>query len=229
MNRARPSALRRLQQALFIFPIAVACAPAATPAPFPLHITVSTTAGAPVPAATIQINGHDAGTTNATGELRIASSSPEGSVMSLRVVCPAGYESASDSTSIALRRLATLDGTSSTPALRQRLICNATEQTSVVLVSSEPNLPLVINGTPQAITNASGIAHVTLRGKPNTPFELKLDTTPRPDLHPQNPTRTFTLNETATIFTFQQPLKAERARIRRAAKKPEPSVPYRID
>lgn len=229
MNLARPSALRRLQQALFIFPIAAACAPAAAPAPFPLHIAVSTAAGAPVPAATIWINDHNAGTTNATGELHVASSSPEGSILSLRVVCPAGHKSASEPTSIALRRLATLDDTSSTPALRQRLICNATEQSSVVLVSSEPNLPVVINGAPQAVTNAAGIAHVLFQGKPNTPFELKLDTTSHPELHPQNPSRTFTLNETATIFTFQQPLKAERARTRRATKKPERTVPYRID
>ncbi len=88
---------------------------------------------------------------------------------------------------------------------------------------------IIPNGTPQAVTNAAGIAHLTLRGKPNTPFELKLDTTIHPELHPQTPTRTFTLNETAAIFTFQQPLKAERARTRRPSKKPERSMPYRID
>jgi hypothetical protein len=191
---------------------------------------VSTEAGAPVSGATLRVNDRDVGTTNATGELHFASTAPEGSLLTLSVKCPSGFESVGVPIPVALRRLTALAGSNTPPALRQRLLCRNTEQTSVVVISTtEPDLPVLLDGTARTITNSDGIAHVALRGKPDTTFEITIDTTAHPTLRPQNPSRHITLGKAAEMFNFQQQLKAEKPRIGRTSKKPERSVPYRMD
>lgn len=218
---------------LLVALLAVLCACQPTPviAPFSLQIVVHTDASAPVPAATILLDGVAAGMTDATGELHLTSSAPEGRILMASVKCPGGYESGSQPIAMALRHLATLDGTHTPPALRQRFVCNASEQTSVVVVSvGAANLPVRVSDTVQAITNPSGVAHVALRGKPGTSFTMTLDTTAHPELQPQNPTRTFTLGKTPELFAFQQQVNAEQStgrRVRRGSEKVA-TIPYRV-
>jgi hypothetical protein len=207
-----------------------ACKPGQGSPPFALQVDVSTDSNIPISAATILIDGASAGLTDASGKLRLTSAAAEGRVLTLSVKCPLGYVSGNESIPVALRRLATLDATQAQPTIRQRLVCNASEETSVVVVNvGRANLPVLVNDAMQATTNANGIAHVALRGKPNTAFTIALDTTAHPELHPQNPTRTFTLGKTPELFVFQQQIQGEKARPRRAYKKSAGAVPYRID
>jgi hypothetical protein len=208
----------------------VACTPAVAPVPCPLQVTVNTEAGVPLRGATLRVNERDIGSTNATGELHFTSMAPEGSVLTLSVRCPSGFESVGAPIAVAVRRLTALAGSHAPPSLRQRLVCHSTAQTSVVVVSADqPDLPVLIDGSALATTNEDGIAHVSVRGKPEASFEIALDTTAHPELRPQNPSRHFTLGKAAQIFKFLQPLKSEKPHPRRTAKKPERSVPYRID
>jgi hypothetical protein len=87
----------------------------------------------------------------------------------------------------------------------------------------------VVNDTVQATTNESGIAHVALRGKGETALTIKIDTTTHPELHPQNPNRTFTLGNAGTLLSFEQSFKREKARKPRSRIKNAPSAPYRME
>jgi hypothetical protein len=206
------------------------CDSPAIPPPFPLHIHVSTENGTPVTGATIAVNGLGAGATNKHGELALRFSAIEGNALSVNVSCPPGFESPNDTASLAVRRLTTLDGSGTFAALRHRLTCNPTEQTSVVVVSTnEPNLPVLVNGIQQGLTNIAGFAHVSLRGKPNTTFEVELDTRANLKLRPQVPARSFTLGRSNELFRFEQQLRTQNSAVRRIPKTPEPRVPYRID
>jgi hypothetical protein len=183
-----------------------------------------------VSGAIVRANQRDIGTTNATGELHFASTAAEGSLLTLSVQCPRGYENVGGPVTMALRRLAALPGSDTPPTLRQQLVCRSTEHTSVVVISTDqPDLPIVVDGTARTTTNVDGIAYVTLRGKPDTSFEITLDTRAYPELRPQNPSRHFTLGQTAEMFSFQQPIKAERPLLRRAARPPARPLPYRMD
>ncbi|HEX2881060.1 MAG TPA: hypothetical protein VHO25_16120, partial [Polyangiaceae bacterium] len=193
-----------LHPELLLAILLAACTSTAATAPCPVQVTVSTEVGAPVSGATLRVNDRDVGITNATGELHFASNAPEGSMLSLSVRCPSGFEAVGAPIPVALRRLTALAGSNAPPALRQRLLCRSTEQTSVVVISTDqPALLVLLDGTPRTTTNSDGIAHIALRGKPDTTFEITLDTSTHPELRPQSPSRHFTLGKTAEIVGFQ--------------------------
>jgi hypothetical protein len=192
-------------------------------------IVVTTEDQVPVPGAGIALDDGTTGTTDAQGEWRLTSSRAEGSTVALMLRCPAGYAGNNAPVRLALRRFVTLEGSTSAPP-RQRLTCNVMTRSALLLVSAgEPNIPILVNGAPRAVTDASGTAQLRLQGGPTTELQVTLDTSSRPELRPQQPSQTFTLGQTAEFFTFQQPLESEKMTKGRVTKRKQTNAPYRME
>lgn len=196
-----------------------------------LRIAVQSDEGVPIAGAGISIAGQLMGNSDIEGELAVVLRQPEGTRIELKADCPAGYAGGEPRT-ITLRSVSSLAARTDRPVVRERLSCNPTRRELVLLISSEgqPDLPVVVDGVPEGQTNEQGFAHTLLSGKPGTSFQVTLDTSANPRLRPQNPTRSFTLDDEDTLLAFVQAFQTTPATGRGRHKVPNgPPRPYRIE
>jgi len=220
--------LRRLSM-LGLTLCVIACgAPAQTPAR--LTILVTDQDQTPVPGAEVSLNGQARGVSDAAGQVSIQLPNAEGTSVKVALSCPVGFKDQTGPVSFALRHSSSLDGSRNSPAQRQRVICEPTER-SLVLVVNAPNeagIPVLVDGAPRAVTNSTSIAHLLLQGEPGTSHQMMLDTSLRPELRPQNPSRSFSIGTEDEILTFDQQFKTERRRAPRRKSSPA-ALPYKIE
>jgi hypothetical protein len=170
---------------------------------FEMLVMVESDPGRPLAGAVISVSGKAEGTTAQDGRARLAFRGQEGEARELWIRCPDGFQSPPRPLVASLRRL-------SDPAKLPQYdaACPPLERLVVVAVRAEngPNLPVLYLGNEVGRTDAAGAAHVMLKMKPGTSFELVLSTAERGNeaLRPQNPRLPFTVRAQDDLFVFEQ-------------------------
>jgi len=194
------------------------------PAVVPLRaeFTVTSDPGVGVRGATLRVRKQTAAAavTDDTGRARVEVSGTEGERVDVEVVCPAGYQSPEERSSLTIRKLS--EG-SREPNFAVR--CAPLYRSVVVGIRTEngQNLPVVHLGKQVGQTDASGAAHVLLTVKPGEQVTLLLDTQSmvassspkpsqsatasserRPRVRPENPTLTFRAPDRNELVLLEQ-------------------------
>lgn len=173
------------------------------------------------------------GVTGANGELQLRLQGREGQTIPVGVACPEGYV---EPVGLPELRLAASRpvGQEEAQAIVYEAVCTRRERDVVLVVNAAKGseLPVNVAGTSKAQTDRDGTAHVLLKVDQGTKhLSVSLDTSSRPELKPQNPSRTFELDGSDTILLFDQEFVVEKPRrvTRPVRQAPKRHVPYRID
>ena len=188
--------------------------------------------GVAVEGATVITNGQRSGETNAEGEVRVGLTGPNGALVSLAVECPEGFRSPADLRPLRLQTFEGLSSDQERQVIRRTVTCLPTERAAAVVVRTVgfPGLPIIIRGREVARTDASGAAHFSLRLPPNRSVRIRIDTSARPELRPQNPESTIQMPDRDELFILDQPFELQDAprRNRRRRAPSGPNLPVRI-
>jgi len=163
------------------------------------------------------------GVTNQAGVALLQMAGREGERVELRAVCPETHHSPA-TPSVALLRSYVAQRA---PELAIRCLPRKRQLAVVVMAKNAPDLPLLYRGSEIGRTDATGTAHLALESEPGHAFEVTLDTSSRPDLHPQLPGGRFVIaaRDEAVLF---DPALTVTPRRRRHVVKPGPLLPQRI-
>ncbi len=222
--------MRTLIIALAVSMGMVACAN--PPPPLEHHfIIVALSDGEPLSGVTIITNGERSGETDERGELHVGLTGPNGATVPLAVECPDAYRSPSDVRPLRLQSFQQLEPADDSPMIRRTVFCLPTERNAAIVVRTDglADLPISIRGREVARTDQSGIAHFSLRLRPNRSVRVRLDTSSRPDVRPQRPESTLRMPDRDEVFIIVQPFGVEDAPRQRRRRRPTgPRLPVRI-
>jgi hypothetical protein len=207
---------------------ALACERPELPA-FPIELDVQSDTGQPIPGARLWIGGAAVGASNDNGQLLVALRGLDGDRLPLRLECPQGFTATPEEGLLILRRVQPLDGGQPRP-LRQALSCTPSQRAAVVVVrvAGAAHVPVAVDGSMLAHTDAHGFAHVYVERAPGARLEVMLDTRASRELMPQNPRRTFELSDRDALFVFDQTFKKHTLRAAAPAAPPERRRPTRL-
>ena len=223
--------MRSLNVVLGVGLLITACA---EPPPPPEHHFVirALSDGVPVPGATVITNGQRSGETDEDGEVRVGLTGPNGALVSLDVECPDGFRSPTDVRPLRLQTFEGLSPEHEQQVIRRTVTCLPTERGAAFVVRTVgfTDLPILIRGREVARTDASGAAHFSLRLRPNRSVRVRIDTSARPELRPQNPESTVQMPDRDELFILDQPFELQDAprRPRRRRAPSGPNLPVRI-
>lgn len=164
--------------------------------------------GAPVEDATIRIGGTAVGSTDASGVLDVTLEGRSGRTLPLLVDCPSAHRNPGDLRPITLQHLRRLDEPDVIQRVRVRVECPPRTRAAIVLVRTpgHAGVPVLVDGTERARTDADGLAHIALRLEPHTTIEVALRTDHLADLLPRNPSRVYLVPDHDELFVFDQEL-----------------------
>jgi hypothetical protein len=183
---------------------------------FPVVISAVTDDGKPMPDLPVTIGRSPAGKTGADGKLQMRVVGKEGQKLAVGVQVPKGYRLATPDSTLVLRRLADIEaGGGRTLPIEHVVKLSPLEREYAVLVRvGVAGLPILTFGTQQAVTNDKGVAMFLYRGAPGDELQVKIDTSAKPELRPQNPQSNFLLVAKAEAYvvkekfaTFKAPVK----------------------
>lgn len=162
----------------------------------------------PLAGVEIAIAGRPLGVTGATGVLRANLRGREGAVVSYRVNCPDGYRDPEEPPPVTLRQFAGLDPVAAARGVEISIQCRPSDRLAAVVVRSGgiANIPVLMQGQPVALTDASGVAHLMLKLPPNTSFTMALDTSAHPRIAPASPSQPFVVPDSDEVLIFDAPL-----------------------
>ena len=163
-----------------------------------------------MPLANLQLSraGAALGVTDARGERVLSLPGKEGQRVDLSASCPEPYNGPRERPSLLLQRALGPKGAEKPSELL--LTCEAKEHVAVVAVKAQPNLPILLHGQPVGRTGPTGTAHVMLREAPGSAFQLTLDTSGRPELRPERPSRVFTVTQHDAFAVWDQAFESGR-------------------
>lgn len=224
--------------------VALGCGEDPPPPVFPITFIAESDPGVPLMGVTLTVAGAPPAQTAADGTVRVELSGEEGTSVPVSATCPAGYRDAPALSPIVLRTTVGVGGAAA-PGLRVSVSCLPATRQGVVVIraggtgtATRAGLPVMIEGRQVAVTDASGIAHVSLNMAPGQSFQVLLATaTVSPMLRPQDPQLTFVFPDANEIFAFdenfdeQAPPEPEHHRRRRRAPPPTTGpvlIPVRI-
>lgn len=197
------------------------------------------------PLADVQLSaaGQALGATDAQGQRALSLPGVEGQRVDLVASCPQHYVGPRERPAFLLKRIRNLQGNLSDQPIEVNLTCDATNHIALVAVqTAQAGLPIMLRGQVVAQTSEAGTAHVMLREPVGNSFQLTLDTSTKPDLRPESPTRMFTVTHQDAFAVwdqaFEQEKKAPSSAPRRRAKRrgtpvtalppPAPAAPKHI-
>jgi hypothetical protein len=204
----------------------VACAPpAAQQHDYELLVRVDSDPGEGLWNVPIYQGGGRVGVTGADGSARVKLLGGEGERTSLRAECPGTHVGPNEPTVVVLRSYqgqGLPEVAISCPPRTRKLAV-------VVKAKNGADLPIVHHGKTIGRTDASGTAHLLLKGPPGDAFEVSLDTSSRPDLIPKDPGGRFVIASRDEAVLFDPELEIERAPPpRRHHVRRGPTLPTRI-
>lgn len=219
--------MRRPVATLLLALSLVACAPPAVQQhEYELLVRVDSDPGEGLWNVPLFHGGRRVGVTGADGTARVKLPGGEGERTSLRAECPTTHSGPSEPTVVVLRSYVGANvpevDISCPPRTRKLAV--------VVKAKNGADLPLIHHGKTIGRTDASGTAHLLLKGPPGDAFEVSLDTSSRPDLRPQDPGGRFVIASADEAVLFDPELEIEREPPprRRARPKRGPVLPQRI-
>ena len=197
----------------------VACTdPQSEESRFAVTFLTESDAGLPLAGVEVQVERKQVGVSSAEGIVQAFVTAEEGSKVAIDYECPPGHRDSDKTTWLLLRQFEAVGGTAG--VLELKLRCPPERRTAAFVVRTEngAGLPVLLNGEPVALTNKKGIAHFSVRDAPQTEYQVRIDTSAKPRLKPQNPVHQFTLVDQDSLFTvgqeFHRP-KRKRPRIQR--------------
>jgi hypothetical protein len=157
--------------------------------------------GEPLANVAIGDNGHPLGLTNERGVLHARLEGSDGEERVFTVGCPQGYSHAEERVALQLR---TLNGASGEHGSELEVRCRPDRRMAALLVSAPgfAGLPILVHGREVGRTDASGVAHLALRGEPRTPMRVVLDTSSRPRVTPTSPHKDVRIGDRDEIVVF---------------------------
>jgi hypothetical protein len=183
--------------------------------------------GDPLAGVRIVADGQELGLTGVDGTLGVTLTGREGQQVTVNATCPAGHRPPEQLPLLTLRTFRPATEQAAARGIEMTISCPPAERLAAVVVRAQggPDLPIVMRGREVARTDEQGVAHLLLKMRPNTTFQLQLDTSEQDKLRPQNPGFTFTLPDTDEIFLVNQRFQEERRRRTRRRPPPPPSGP----
>lgn len=165
---------------------------------------------APLPGVQLWLDGEVAGTTGADGTLETGFRGVDGSRVQVHAECPPGYSEPQFRSQLTLRTFAGLGGVGMEPSddrLRIQVTCHATQRTVVVAIrTGQAGLPIMRREQMLGRTNPLGAAHVKVTVPRRGRFRLTLETSQRPALRPQSPSKLFELEDGVPYLVWDQPI-----------------------
>lgn len=184
----------------------------------------------PLPRAQFAVNDHPFGVTGPNGTLSVVLRGTEGQLARLTLTCPLGYSAPE---ALPPLRLTTVrrPGEATPQPLTLDAVCTRDTRRVGLVVRSLPGtaLPVLVDGKPITTTDPDGNAHVLLEvDRSQRALTVRLDTSKRTDLMPQNPERRFELNGRDNVLYFAPELQEPKRPVARRSA-PKKHVPYRLE
>ena len=201
------------------------------PAEHTYSVRVSATAddGTPLEAVQVKLQGQR-GASDTKGRWTARVAGREGQVIPVGFACPTGYEASSKTPILRLTNSRALGASVRTQELPIDVSCTRNMRDVVIVVDAQggDGLPVLVDGQERAMTDANGNAHALLAlAKSTARVHVSLDTSRRPELRPQTPSRSFELTGVDAILLFEQQLSPPAAsKKRRPPKKAPRHIPY---
>lgn len=198
----------------YVFFLAVACSlfgcSDAGPRPrFAVKFRATTDDGLALPGVAIGAGSRRVGITNGRGELDAELDGAEGESLAVRPGCPATFTDPEQVQPLKLTSSRRIVGENRTApsTLLYDVTCTRKDRDIVVVARAEnlAGVPVLVDGKPAGLTDASGDAHVLLPvAATATSLRVVFDTSARPELLPRNPGKAFALDPGDDILTFEQ-------------------------
>lgn len=167
--------------------------------------------GKPLPGVQLSAADKPLGVTDARGEHALRMPGAEGQRVDLVASCPSGYTGPRERPAFLLQRVRDAQGEPSDRPIEVNLTCDATEHVALVAVhTGQAGLPILLRGHVVGQTSELGTAHVMVREAVGKGFQLVLDTSARPELRPDNPTRLFSIGHQDAFSVWEQPFEQEK-------------------
>ncbi len=162
--------------------------------------------GRPVGQVSVLINSGLTGTTDAQGRLRVSLQGKEGAQVKVQADCPEGFVDPVELQPFVLRKVLTFSANPEPQPIEFLIPCKPALIKAVVMVRTggQADLPVLIDGREVGRTTSEGVAHVMVRMAPGTEFQVKLSTSHKPRLRPQEPSQTFSVPEVESVLVFDQ-------------------------
>lgn len=202
---------------------------------YPVIFQAHEPSGKPVSGVGITVNARSAGRTDAEGSLRVSLKGREGGQAKLQADCPEGYLDPIDLQPIVLRKVLKVAVRPDPQAIEIAVTCKPAKTKAVVVVRAdgEEDMPVLVDGSEVARTNSEGVAHLIVNMAPGTEFQVKLSTTHKPRLRPQEPSQTFAMQDIENVLVFDQKFEMaeskRRSRRSRRSSKSKPGAPVRLN
>ena len=189
--------------------LAAACEEPVEPGYFPVEVRTSE-AGEPLAGAQVFVDGAPIGASDATGLVRNVLRGEDGTRVEVRAACPEGRTASPPSVVLTLREVAAVQPGDAPVALRIAIECVRSQLDTVIVVDAAgaAGAPVQIDGATVTRTDALGIAHVVLSGRPDEQHVVRLDTSGHPELRPRDPSTSFTIGDRDDVVVFAPALAA---------------------
>jgi hypothetical protein len=186
------------------------------------QIRVENDASKPVEGASVLVNGEAVGATRNDGRTEVQVRGIAGDRFRINLNCPDGYRPATPDVH-EIYVTPSLSG----PAPELFFRCESTVRKAIIAVRAEngAGLPIRYLGREVGKTDDHGAATVIIQGTEGEPFELVIDTSKAPKLHPQNPALTYRMGPKDDSFVFDQKFIVEKPKKVVAAR---PFVPVKL-
>ena len=135
----------------------------------------------------------------------------EGQRVDLVATCPERFSGPRERPAFLLKHARDAEGNVSDKPIEVSLTCDAKDHVALVAVQTgQAGLPIMLHGQVLAQTSELGTAHVMLREPVGKTFQLLLDTSGKPELRPESPTRTFAVTQKDAFSVWDQPFELEK-------------------
>jgi len=194
--------------------------PPAAERPFSVVFVVESDPGVRLPRTHVFVDGEPVGESKSDGRVDTEIHGHPGQHLRISYDCPDGHEAPSELKVLRLRKFEGLHR-SQPHAMEITLRCRPLKRLAVfvVRVSNGPDLPILLDGEPVAVTNGLGVAHFSIRGAPGAEYTVELGTRAHPRLLPRSPTHLFTLPDADEIFVINQAFELEKEPRRRGRRR----------
>jgi hypothetical protein len=197
-----------MRTTLWLVLVLVGCGADHEPVLVEVAVHTESDPGLPLAGVTVAAAGSPIGVSDATGTLVASLSGERGATVPLRASCPAEHREGRVDASVVLRPV--FDVTGAPRRLDVTLGCPPSSRSGVVVIRAggdvpRAGLPVLLDGREVATTDASGVAHVTVRMAAGEAFRVELVTaTIAPTLRPSNPVTQFSFRDQDEIFVLDQ-------------------------
>ncbi len=172
----------------------------------------------PLPGVRIKLADEALGETDDEGLLNVVIRAHEGDILAVDAECPERFSLVEAPATVLVHRVNTLGNAAGAEdrGLRTVVRCEPKLWEQLIIVRTEGasvgGLPVRLNGAEVGRLGAGGTTHLVVRGVEQRPWVITLNTDSRPDLIPQNPQLSASIDRTQTVIQLRQQFSVERVK-----------------